>query len=56
MNLHRINLTAQTLENFCHKWQIVELSFFGSVLRDDFDDRSDLDILVRFDDDAPWTI
>jgi predicted nucleotidyltransferase len=40
----------------CRRWQIVELAFFGSVLRDDFGPESDLDILVRFDPDARHTL
>jgi hypothetical protein len=40
---------------FCHKWKITELSFFGSVLRDDFSDDSDVDVLVKFTEDAGWS-
>lgn len=37
------------IEQFCQKWQVVEFSLFGSVLRDDFDPmRSDIDVMVRF--------
>ncbi len=38
----------------CHRWKIRELALFGSVLRDDFGQDSDLDILVTFADDANW--
>jgi len=34
---------------FCHKWHVRELSFFGSVLRDDFSPESDIDILVELE-------
>ena len=34
--------------DFCRKWQIAELSLFGSVLRDDFGPESDVDVLVTF--------
>jgi hypothetical protein len=37
---------------YCRKWQIVELSVFGSVLRNDFGPESDVDLLVRFDPTA----
>ena len=41
----------------CQKWKIIELSLFGSVLRDDFQpDRSDIDLLVVFDPEAHWTL
>jgi len=56
MKLNAINLSSETLEAFCQKWQIVEFSVFGSVLRDDFRPDSDLDVLVRFMPDAPWTL
>jgi uncharacterized protein len=45
----RLNTTPEKLAAFCEKWQIVELSVFGSILRDDFrfngDDPSDIDLL-----------
>lgn len=37
------------LSAFCQRWQVVELSVFGSVVRADFDPaRSDVDVLVEF--------
>ncbi len=40
------------IEAFCKKWGIVELSLFGSVLRDDFTPKSDVDVLVTFADNS----
>jgi uncharacterized protein len=37
------------LAEFCQRNHIRKLSFFGSVLRDDFRPESDLDILVEFE-------
>jgi predicted nucleotidyltransferase len=37
------------LEAFCRRYHIRKLSFFGSVLRDDFGEDSDLDVLVEFE-------
>ena len=34
----------------------IELSLFGSVLRDDFNAESDIDVLVTFRDDAAHTL
>ena len=34
---------------FCKRNHIRRLSFFGSVLRDDFTPSSDIDVLVEFD-------
>ena len=44
----RIHLDQEKIAAFCRKWQIVELSLFGSVLRDDFRPDSDVDVLVTF--------
>jgi predicted nucleotidyltransferase len=44
------------IENFCQKWKVTEFSLFGSVLRADFRADSDLDVLVTFAPNAPWTI
>jgi predicted nucleotidyltransferase len=45
----RLRLTPAAIAQFCEKWQIVELSLFGSILRDDFrptgDNPSDVDFL-----------
>ena len=42
----------EQIEAFCRKWNLVEFSLFGSVLRDDFGPDSDVDVLVRFDPSA----
>lgn len=44
----RVNIDMARIEGFCRKWSIVELSLFGSVLRDDFRQDSDVDVLVSF--------
>ena len=40
----------------CKKYYIHELSIFGSSIRDDFNDDSDIDILVSFNNDSPITL
>jgi uncharacterized protein len=52
----RIEIPHERIAEFCRKWRIVELSLFGSVLRHDFRPDSDVDILVRFEDAAPWSL
>ncbi len=42
------------IDEFCRRWKIVELSLFGSVLREDFSPSSDVDVLVTFAPDAGW--
>jgi uncharacterized protein len=54
MNIRKnlpIDLKPEILSEFCRKNYIKKLSFFGSVLRDDFGPKSDVDILVEFQPD-----
>lgn len=44
------------ISDFCHQWKIKEFSLFGSILREDFDPDSDVDILVTFGEDAHWSL
>jgi len=53
---HNIKLPPNQLAEYCRRWMIDELAFFGSVLRDDFDSTSDLDILVKFKLTANWSL
>jgi hypothetical protein len=47
-----LNLTPEQLADFCQQHHILELSIFGSTLRDDFKTDSDIDLLVVFDRSA----
>ena len=47
-----IEVPANEIEAFCKRWDIVELSVFGSALRDDFTSESDIDLLVSYADSA----
>ena len=51
----KIKIPKQSLETFCRKYQVQRLAVFGSVLRDDFNPNSDVDILVVFDPSAQVT-
>ena len=44
----RLGISETELAGFCQRWQITELSLFGSILRDDFGPDSDIDLLVRY--------
>jgi predicted nucleotidyltransferase len=44
----RVSIPRKKLAEFCRRWKISELAFFGSVLREDFRSSSDLDLLVSF--------
>ena len=43
-----IALDLAAIEAFCQKWNVAEISFFGSVLREDFGEESDIDVLISF--------
>ena len=47
-----IQLDRAKLAELCQKWEITHLSFYGSVLRDDFGPESDIDVLVEFAPDV----
>jgi predicted nucleotidyltransferase len=52
-----IEVDKDRLRDFCTKWRITEFWFFGSVTRPaEFRPDSDVDVLVRFEEDAPWTL
>ena len=48
----RISADRDALAAFCRSHRIRKLSFFGSVLRDDFGPHSDVDVLVEFEPGA----
>ncbi len=54
MNEWRIIIPANEIASFCQRWKIRQLALFGSVLRDDFSEESDLDVLVDFEEGADW--
>jgi len=56
LNVRNLGLSVQEISDFCQRWRITEFALFGSVLRDDFDAESDLDILVAFAPDADWSL
>ncbi len=51
-----IDYDKETLRDFCHRWKITAFWLFGSVVRDDFGPESDVDVMVRFADDASWSL
>lgn len=42
-------LRGPEVAELCKRWRIRRLSVFGSILRDDFGDDSDIDLLYEFD-------
>ena len=52
----RIDIPEQKLADFCRKWRVVELALFGSVLGDQFNAESDVDVLIDFGEGAAWDL
>jgi len=47
--MSKIDVPVEIIEQFCRKNHIRKLSLFGSVLRNDFRQESDIDVLVEFE-------
>ncbi len=46
-----LNLSYEEWEKFCQKNHIQKISLYGSMLRGDFKEKSDIDLLVEFEPD-----
>ena len=46
---HGITFAPDSVAEFCRRHHIRRLSLFGSVLREDFTDQSDVDVLFEFE-------
>ena len=49
MTKTKIPIPNEKIADFCRRHRIRRLAFFGSVLRDDFQPDSDVDVLVEFE-------
>ena len=49
MGRSRIDIPKDKIAEFCRSHHIRRLALFGSVLRDDFREDSDVDVLVEFE-------
>jgi len=45
-----IDIPGEKIRDFCRRNHIRRMALFGSVLRDDFTPKSDIDILVEFEE------
>jgi predicted nucleotidyltransferase len=52
MRIGSIDVSEDSLRDFCRRNRIHELSLFGSAQRKDFRPDSDVDLLVEFESDA----
>jgi len=53
---NRLGISHDEIASFCRHWMVAEMALFGSVLRDDFRSESDVDVLVDFVPEAPWSL
>jgi len=49
----KIAIPSERIRDFCRGHRIRRLSFFGSVLREDFRPDSDVDVLVELESGSP---
>jgi predicted nucleotidyltransferase len=52
----KIEVSEDAIASFCQRWKITEFALFGSILRDDFRQDSDVDVLVSFAPDSKWSL
>ncbi len=51
-----LTVPRDEIADFCRRWKVREFALFGSAVRDDFGPESDVDVLVRFEADAGWSL
>lgn len=49
-----IRFPRSEIEDFCHRWKIQQFYLFGSVLGKDFNENSDIDVMIEFFPDHEW--
>ncbi len=52
----KLEVPDEAIADFCRRWKSTQIELFGSALRDDFRPDSDVDLLVTFERDAPWSL
>ena len=48
MNKNNLDIPKEKIAHFCKRYHILKLSLYGSVIRSDFRNDSDVDVLVEF--------
>lgn len=56
MTVNRINIQEDKLAEICNRYKINELALFGSSLREDFSDDSDIDLLYVFEENTTHSL
>jgi len=52
----KLEIPEKQIKDFCKKWNVNELSLFGSALTNHFNKDSDIDLLVSFGEDLRHTL
>jgi hypothetical protein len=55
-NKEEAKLILSKITKFCQCWKILEMSLFGSVLREDFRADSDIDVLYKLAPNHGWNL
>jgi len=56
MGLLQSIIDKKSVEAIARKWKIKELAVFGSVLGDNFNEESDVDILIQFESETRYNL
>ncbi len=56
MQISNIDIPHDKIAKFCQRRRITEMALFGSVVRDNFHSKSDIDVLVTFASDARYSL
>src|SRR5258708_3558957 len=49
---NKLPISAEALAAFCQQWKVERFALFGSILREDYSDASDIDVLIKFNTEA----
>jgi predicted nucleotidyltransferase len=54
MRINSLKVSDEKIRHFCQRWKVSELAIFGSALREDYSQDSDVDILISFKPEIHW--
>lgn len=56
MTVNKIRIPEEKLSEICRRYKINELALFGSALREDFTEHSDIDLLYVFEENSTHSL
>jgi predicted nucleotidyltransferase len=56
MTINKINVQDEKISEICKRYKINELAIFGSALRDDYNENSDIDLLYVFGENTTHSL